>query len=228
MNTVGARGQQTIELNLVLAFDASASVNDVEFNLQRMGTSAAFLDSAVAQAIERAAGGIAVSIVQWSSISRQRVGLGWHRLMDRSSIERFAAAVAKMPRRIPGGGTMIHSGLAFAGGMLSRSPYVARREVIDLSGNGVSDDLHKTHQQRNRLVASGVVINALAIEELKRDLTTYFRENVIGGAYAFVVTASGFEEFRKAMQMKLLREIEGPLISRRSTHPELAAIHELE
>ena len=63
---------------------------------------------------------------------------------------------------------------------------------------------------RDRLVRDGVTINGLAIEELNDNLTRYFRDNVIGGPGAFVVTADEFSDFRAAKRRKLLREILGP------------------
>jgi hypothetical protein len=64
------RAQKTLEIHLLLAFDVSASVNDGEFELQRAGTAAAFRSPAVVRAISEAPGGIAVSIIQWSSITQ--------------------------------------------------------------------------------------------------------------------------------------------------------------
>jgi len=208
------RAEDRMELHLVLAFDVSASVNDEEFDLQRTGTARAFRDPAVASAVAHAPGGIAVAIVQWSSVTRQALGLDWVRLRSPSGTAAYADTVADMPRRLPGGGTMIHSGLEFAARMLETAPGTARRQVIDLSGNGEADDLDLLHEMRDRLVRRGVVINALAIEELKyRDLTSYFHAHVIGGNGAFVITAEDFEDVASAMRIKLLREIAGPRFS---------------
>lgn len=199
-----------MELHLVLAFDVSASVNDAEFALQRDGTAAGFRSFRVRAAIEHAPGGVAVSIVQWSSIGQQALGLDWVHLQTPGDIDRFADQVEAMPRRLPGGGTMIHAGLRFAGEMFATAPGMARRQVIDLSGNGRTDDENALLEVRDRLNSQGVVINALAVEEDHRDLTQYFRRVVIGGAGAFVETADDFPVFEKAIERKLYREINGP------------------
>lgn len=86
--------------------------------------------------------------------------------------------------------------------------------MIDLSGNGRADDHDKMLEMRDRLVRDGVIINALAIEEHKDDLTTYFYRFLIGGPAAFVITADEFEDYSDAMQRKLHREITGPEVSR--------------
>lgn len=208
-----AAAGEEMDLHLVLAFDVSASVNDEEFDLQRGGTAQALRSPAVGAAIEAAPGGVAIAIVQWSSVTRQALGLDWVTLRSLADTRAYADAVAAMPRRLPGGGTMIHSGLDFAARMLVSAPGTARRRVIDLSGNGRTDGPDRLRDTRARLLARGVVINALAIEELNNDLTGYFHRRLIGGPNAFVVTADEFEDFAKAMRIKLLREISGTAVA---------------
>jgi len=208
-----ARAQERMALHLVLAFDASASVNDVEFDIQRTGTARALRHPSVRSAIAQAEGGVAISIVQWSSVGLQALGLDWAILRNTGDVDAFADRVRAMPRELSGGGTMIHTGLAFAARQLDAAPGTARRRVIDLSGNGRSDDHDKMLEMRDRLVRDGVVINALAIEEHNDDLTSYFYRFLIGGPGAFVITADEFDDFRVAMRKKLYREIVGPILS---------------
>ncbi len=208
-----ARADAQMELHLVLAFDVSASVNDDEFDLQRSGTADALRAPPVVAAIDQAPGGVAIAIIQWSSVTRQALGLDWVALHSDKDVLKYADTVDAMPRRLPGGGTMIHSGLAYAGRLLDAAPGYARRQVIDLSGNGRSDNLDLMLEARDRLVSRGVVINALAVEELNNDLTSYFNRHLIGGPNAFVVTADEFEDFTTAMKIKLLREISGAMFS---------------
>lgn len=206
--------EERMELHLVLAIDVSASVNDEEFDLQRSGYAMALRSRVVGAAVEQAPGGVAIAIVQWSSVMLQELGLDWVTLRSRDDTVTYAETVAAMPRRLPGGGTMIHSGLEFAARLLETAPGSARRQVIDLSGNGESDDPDRLHETRARLVRQGVVINALAIEELNyKDLTSYFYTHVVGGEGAFVVTADEFEDIATAMQIKLYREISGAAVS---------------
>lgn len=210
---IPVQAQERMELHLVLAFDVSASVNDIEFDLQRTGTALALRSDIVTAAIDRAPGGVAIAIVQWSSATRQALGLDWVELHDRADVARYADTVADMPRRLPGGGTMIHSGLEFSARLLEAAPRYARRQVIDIAGNGRSDDGRRLLATRDRLLAQGIVINGLAIEEDDDTLTAYFDRYVIGGANAFVITAAGFEDFTRAMEVKLLREVSGAVYS---------------
>ncbi len=205
-----SRADTQMELHLVLAFDVSASVNDAEYALQIHGTAEALRSFRVRTAIEQAQGGIAMSVVQWSSIRQQAVSLDWVVLHDTEDIDAFANALDHMPRILNGGGTMIHAGLDFAAEMFTTAPGQARRKVIDLSGNGRTDDTEKLLESRDRLNREGIVINGLAIEEDHRDLTQYFYQFVIGGDGAFVETAADFPVFERAMENKLYREINGP------------------
>ena len=214
-----ASAQPRMELHLVLAFDVSASVNDREYDLQRSGTAAALRSAAVAAAIDRAPGGVAIAIVQWSSITRQALGLDWAVLHDLDDVAAYAGTVEAMPRRLPGGGTMIHAGLDFAARMLDAAPGRSRRQVIDIAGNGQTDDPERLSETRARLLSRGIVINGLAIEEDDDTLTTYFDTHVIGGPGAFVITADDFRDFARAMETKLLREISGAMFSRRNVWP---------
>ncbi len=201
----------SVFLNLVLALDVSASVNDQEYALQRRGTAFALRDRQVQAAIARAPGGVNIAVIQWSSITQQAVGVDWTHVDSASRANAVADRVDNMARRLPGGNTMIHAGLAFAGMMLHRAPAAAQREVIDVSGNGEADDVAGTEKERDRLVARGIAINGLAIEEDPGNITAHFHRHVIGGPGAFVITAVGFGDFARAMRVKLLREIQRPI-----------------
>lgn len=206
-----ARAQDVAHLNLVLALDASASVNEREFALQTGGIAFALRDADVQAAIALAPGGINILIVQWASIRHQAVAVDWTRLRDERDSSRLADRVAAMPRKLSGGNTMIHAGVEFAGLALARAPAPARRQVIDVSGNGHADDVPGLEAMRDRFVADGIVINGLAIEEDPIDITRHYRRHLIGGPGAFVITAVSFQDFARAMRLKLLREIGAPI-----------------
>ena len=66
-NSTDARAVTAVDVNLVLAIDASGSVEDARFELQKRGFAAAFRDPKVLQAIR--AGdhkSIAVFMLQWT------------------------------------------------------------------------------------------------------------------------------------------------------------------
>ena len=81
-----------------------------------------------------------------------------------------------------------------------------RRKVIDVSGDGASNEGIEPREVHRALRAAGVTVNAVVIETNEEDLTSYFWENVIMGEGAFVMTASGFEDYPDRIRRKLQRE----------------------
>ena len=205
-----------VDLELVLAVDASSSVSAMEFELQIQGLAQAFRDPRVLQAI-RAAGdlGVAVSLVQWSDHRKQFLAVDWTLVADPDGAAAFADEVADTPRFVIGGGTAIGGVLNFAMRSLDGNDFQGRRRVIDVSGDGRANQGAEPARLRDQAVARGITINGLAI--LNEDLTVadYYRAQVIGGAGAFVMSANDYESYALAILTKLLREIAGALVAAR-------------
>ena len=86
-----AHAAGTVDLALVLAVDASSSVSYVEFNLQMSGLANAFRDKSVQAAIALATpNGMAVTMVQWSSIGEQRQAFPWTVLREPDDADALA------------------------------------------------------------------------------------------------------------------------------------------
>src|SRR3954463_14500535 len=100
-----APAQTTVDLNLALMVDASGSVNQTRFELQKRGYVAALRNPRVLQAIM---GGrtqsIAIALVQWTGPFLQRQVLPWTQLKDEASIKSAAAIIEQTPRQLFGGG----------------------------------------------------------------------------------------------------------------------------
>jgi len=94
--------------------------------------------------------------------------------------------------------------------------------VIDVSGDGTSNQGRLPTDARDAAVAAGAVINGLSIFNVRAaqsggylalhtnppgGLEKYYRENVIGGPGAFVLPIEGFDTFGEAMIRKLITEI---------------------
>ena len=62
-------------------------------------------------------------------------------------------------------------------------------------------------EARDAAVARGVTIIGLAILDFDDGLVEHFRDEVIGGPGAFVLTANGFGDFARAVVKKLLQEL---------------------
>lgn len=208
-----AKAQTPVELELVLAVDASSSVSGPEFDLQMQGLAAAFRDPAVRAAIADAGpGGIAVALVQWSSPGQQVVAIDWTSIVDAASAAALAESIASCERLILGE-TSLDGALAFATALLAGNDFAGNRRVIDLSGDGQANWGPDPDAVRDRAVAAGMTINALAVVNEQAGLGDYYRAHVIGGAGAFVLAAADYGDFARAVRLKLIREIGPDVIS---------------
>lgn len=192
------------DLALALAVDVSGSVDSSEYRIQMDGLAAGLRDPVVSEALVR--GQAQVMLVQWTGASRQRVTIPWTKIDSFIALETFADQVAQDPRVWRNFSTAIGEALEAT---LLRFDEVAecRRLLIDISGDGVSNEGIEPTQIHGLLKDRGVTVNAIAIEESEPDLTAYFFENVIFGEGAFVVSASGFADYPERIRKKLLREV---------------------
>lgn len=197
-----------VDLELVLAIDASSSVDDAEFRMQTRGLASAFRDPQVIAAIMAAGSrGVAVAVVQWSEERRQELAVDWVLVRDVAGTLRLAELIAAAPRLVTGGHTAAGNALDFAARTLDDNAYLGLRRVIDISGDGRVNDGLYPHAVRDAAVGRGITINGLAILNEIPLLEQYYREHLIGGAGAFVMTAADYADFTRAMVAKLVREI---------------------
>jgi hypothetical protein len=204
---------EPVDLELVLALDASNSVSDQEFALQAQGLADAFGGDAVIQAVlEGAPGGVAVAVMQWSNAQHQVTSVPWRVLRSAADGRQLAAELVVMRRRLKGG-TAISGALGYAQGLILENAFEGTRKIIDVSGDG--PDLHLVHVQRARdeAVDAGITINGLAIVNEDEKLEAFYRHNVIGGDNAFVMTANDFSDYAAAIREKLLRELAIPQLA---------------
>jgi len=198
----------TTDLLLVLAVDASGSVNQSRFELQRKGYADAFRNPQVLNAIRGGStGSIAVTMVQWTGPSLQALAVPWTLIKDAASAKAFADAVEAAPRQLFGGGTSISGAIDHSMRLLAAAPYRGLKRVIDISGDGSNNRGRDVREARDEAVRTGVVINGLPIVALEWGLDRYFFENVIGGPGSFIVPADSYENFGQAIVRKLILEI---------------------
>lgn len=200
--------EPVVDLLLALAVDASGSVNQTRFELQRQGYADAFRHPRVIGAIRSGqARAIAVTMFQWTGPSMQRWVVSWHVVRDEATAEAFADAVEAGPRLLFGGGTSISGAIDYGVRLLAGAPMKARRRIIDVSGDGWNNGGRAVTLARDEAVALDIRINGLPILALEPDLDEYFRENVIGGPGAFAIAADSYETFAAAILNKLVLEI---------------------
>jgi len=217
-----ARGDETVDAAIVLAADVSRSIDDEEFDLQRRGYAAAIVSDKVIEAIRSGPhGAIALAYVEWAGEGEQTIVVDWTVLRNSTDAAKFAAALTASPRSFLGR-TAIGSALDFAMGLFAEGGIEADRKVIDVSGDGTSNQGRGVTEARDAALQAGAVINGLAIFNRRAaaqggylalhtnppgGLAKYYHDNVIGGPGAFVVPIDDFGNFGDAMIRKLTAEI---------------------
>ncbi|MDE2198039.1 MAG: DUF1194 domain-containing protein [Rhodospirillales bacterium] len=197
-----------VDLALILAFDGSASVSYDEFGLIAGGCAAALRDPAVVAGL---LGGPLRSslcaLLLWSGSGAQAVLVDWTRLGAKADLAAFADAVDNVPRIVRAGSTAIGEALIACEKLLALAPAAARRRVIDVAGDGRSNEGDPPGPVRDRLAAAGVTINGLCVLHEEPDLLASYTREVIGGLGAFALQCQDYSGFADAMRQKLQQEI---------------------
>lgn len=208
MSPGAARADTPVDLQLALAVDASGSVNQYRFDLQKRGYVAAFRNPQVLNAVRAGMiGSIAVSMFQWTGPRLQREVLPWTILKDEASANALAEGIENVPRLLFGGGTSISGAIDTAVAQFPRGDLRGARRVIDISGDGANTSGRPVTRARDDAVAAGITINGLPILSVEPDLAEHYQESVIGGDGAFMIAAKRFEDFADAVLKKLIAEI---------------------
>ena len=203
-----ALAQTAVDLQLALMVDASGSVNQYRFELQKRGYVAAFRNPRVLEAIlSGRTQSIAVAMVQWTGPFLHAQVLPWTLIKDEASAKSTATIVESTPRQLFGGGTSISGAIDHAMSMFPQSPFKAERRVIDVSGDGSNNSGRSVVRARDEAVAADVTINGLPILAFEPYLDQYYKDYVIGGPGAFMVVAKDFESFADAILKKMITEI---------------------
>jgi Ca-activated chloride channel family protein len=194
---------EACDLALVLLVDVSGSVDPREYDIQIDGLAAALRDGAVAEAL--VAREAALALGQWTGTGRQAVSIPWRRIGDFADVEAFADEVAATPRRWRNFSTALGEALALGERLLAAGPD-CRRKVIDVSGDGSSNEGPPPAPVRDRLAAADVTVNALVITGSEEGVLPYFEAEVIGGPGAFALAADGYRAYPARIREKLYRE----------------------
>lgn len=208
--TAPARAREPVDVALVLAADASGSIDEDELRLQKEGIAKAVADARVLEAIRsQPLGRTAFAYVEWGSPGGAATIVPWTVVGDAEGAESFGSAVVRAPRSVQSwnaiGDAIVHSVA-----LLDSCPCEATRRIIDISGDGPDmRSLTAASAARDAAVARGITINALAIivRAARLGLTDAYARDVIGGPGSFVEVAEGRAEFVNALRRKLIREI---------------------
>ena len=199
----------------MLAVDASGSVSQRRFDLQRDGYASAFRNQQVLRAIFAGINqSIAITMFQWTGPRLHTVVVPWMVIRDDSSAKAASDAIQASQRHIFGGGTSISGAMDYAMTLFPQGDLKATRRVIDISGDGANNNGRSIVAAREDVLKEGVTINGLPILSVEPDLDEYFERFVIGGDGAFMVSCKSYEDFAGAIVKKLIAEIAGLPVGR--------------
>lgn len=209
---------QACDLALVLAMDASSSVNAKEYDLQLKGMAAALLDTGVKEAI-LSLGGMYMVAFEWNGRANQKFLFEWTRLSSEADILKLARKLALHERNSIKSPTALGSALGYAHRLFPQLPTQCLRQVIDVSGDGLNNDGITPAKVYALWDFSNITVNGLAIkgtdplhDNIHQDIDDYYRQQVLRGNGSFLIIAENFQSFANAMKQKLLKEIRpGPV-----------------
>ncbi|SCB57524.1 Protein of unknown function [Rhizobium aethiopicum] len=206
-------GGNEVDVTLVLAVDTSRSMDFEEVGIQRQGYVEALKHKEFIDAVKGGlTGRIAISYFEWAGYVVQDSMIDWQVIETEADAIAFADKLDARPiatqRR-----TSISTAIDQGASMITAGPYRGRREVIDVSGDGPNNSGNPVTPSRDKAVASGMIINGLAIMLRPSDapggLDKYYADCVIGGPGAFVLPVHKIEDFTIAVRRKLVLEISG-------------------
>lgn len=207
---VEAQFDRRLDLALVLAVDTSTSVDNAEYRLQMLGLANAFRHESVRQAVRTGAPlGMAVTLMQWSGKGEQAQVIPWTVLRRDEDIEQLAQRIADAERQVRGGRTALGEAVTESLKLFDSLDFDVRRRVIDVSGDGGSNDGILPREAREMARAAYVTVNGVAILNEEPRLDIYYRSDLIVGPGSFLITATNYVDFARAIRLKLVREIIG-------------------
>lgn len=196
---------QACRLALALAFDVSRSVDHRDYDIQKAGFLAALADPGIRAAFLRGPP-VAVAVYEWSGLRYQEVVADWRLVLSEADLDALAETLRaheRSPRSLP---TALGQALRFGRDLLARAPPCLAR-VIDVSGDGQSNDGPDPWRVYREGGWEGITVNALAIGEHEMGLLDYMTREVVRGPGAFVEYAARHTDFPAAIRRKLYREL---------------------
>lgn len=202
---------------LALGLDVSGSVDAAEYRLQRDGLAAALTDPAVAALILATPDApIRLAAYEWAGPGRPLLIVDWVEIDSRATLDALATRLRAPGQPPVAGSTDIGMALRAGFTLLDRQAECWKR-TLDLSGDGRAnigaDPALVRAEAPPGTTVNGLVIGADGqnVTDARamdiKELSSYYRTQVITGPGAFVVTALGYEAYAEAMTAKLIREL---------------------
>jgi hypothetical protein len=209
----GASKQRT-DINMVVAFDRSESIDMDERQAQIDSLAHALLDRRFMDSVTSGYHGkLGISVMAWSSFSKVEMILPWIEIGNRADAEEAVRRIrwnqAKDPDIRHGKQTDIALAIATSVDILDEAPFFGSKQVINIISDGIDNFGRLAMVDRDLALDKGITINGLvqARGHAVGIIKDFFRKQVIGGPSSFVQAANGADGFAQAMLRKMLLEV---------------------
>lgn len=202
----------------MLALDVSGSVNEVEFAQQINGLASA-LDHPVVRNLILLSDGppVKLAVFEWSSRNHQYIIQPWITLDSDAALDQAVLQIRRHRKVRAGLRTALGTALGFASAMLDQHTDCWTR-TIDVSGDGENNIGPTPIDAYRAATFDTITVNALVVVDSKTEagdtinqsaamLEDYYRREVIHGPNAFAMIADGYEDYARAMRLKLIKEL---------------------
>lgn len=191
------------EMALILALDVSGSVSGEHYRLQRDATAAAVREMVRPNPHNP----IAIQVIMWEAVPH--LVLPWRVLRNTQEVQQLSSDLEQVSR--PGmNSTNMTTLMRSALDSYDHVPCEAERLVLDISGDGASDEAD-LDVQKQRAEHMGVQVNGLPIvtDLQPLDIVEYFRSEVITWD-GFVIPSNTWQDYMRAIRGKLALEVARP------------------
>lgn len=211
------------DINIITAVDVSDSITRHDEWLQYSGLASAVVDPQfLARVAEGPAQRVGFLAFTWSSGGDVNIIVPWTVIEGRADGERVATQFNNAPRMDRSaygiykpsssvdqgrrGMTDIAQAVESALRIAMTAPYQATRSVINILSNGVDNDGQDPRPVRDQALALGMTINGIVFGP-NQNLPDYFRQNIIGGPGAFLMTVVEPAELPVALERKFWQDL---------------------
>ena len=204
----------------MLAIDVSSSVDEDEDALQRIGLANALLDSDVQDAFLVSPVPVALMVYEWSGRYNQVKLSDWEMIEEADDLVRVSDKISRSSRSQNDRPTALGYALSYAATELEAGPDCLFK-TIDMSGDGVNNDGFGPAEAYSAFPFDNVTVNGLVVKTPEFvsdiDLIDFFNDEVIRGPGAFVEIADGFDDYARAIRIKLIKELSAQAIGSTAT-----------
>lgn len=203
---------------LALGLDVSGSVDAVEYDLQLRGLAFALRQPDVHAAfLAFPDAPVRLYIYEWSGLFSQTELVPWTAITSVAQLDEIAVYLETPEGRPRQAETAVGIAMLYGAKALSTQAACWRR-TLDISADGKSNIGPAPQDLDRDPMLEGLTVNALIVgieaaltqgprSDSVPELSAYYKEYVIRGADAFVEVAVGYDDYARAIEQKLLREL---------------------